>query len=554
MAPLPPHFVTDDQGYDSPATTPTLINKSSNNSMEVLQPLTRALVRHSSSIIRNLSKNTLTELVNNTTRRDDSSITEVPVTFENQIRPLQCAAQEYAWGRTGMNSTVARMKDANDASFQVKESTPYAELWLGTHPNGMSTVVIDNQYSNEATSSQNQTQTMTLLDYVQSNPELHCGSNEQDLTFLFKVLSIEKVLSIQAHPDQQLAQRLHVEKPHLYKDPNHKPEMAIALSQRVRAMCGFRSLLEISHHLQIYPEFAALVGSEATQNIRECCQDLAGSSREGISTQQTKYAIQQMFESFLTNESSNIHTQLDLLLTRLATQQKESSLSKVEQLMMQLSTQFPHDSGIMAPLFLNIVELSQGEALFIGANEPHAYISGEILECMACSDNVVRAGLTPKPKDVQTLVEMCTYESEQPPLVQYGTLQDTMTMRYEPPVQDFCVEMIIVPPNSKYDIVNVPSPSTLLTLSGSAFLVQYHQEDNDDDDDDGDDTSSSSGSNATTTTGVIANLPVSFGSAAFCSANTRTTIVTGPNEGVHLTRAFTNVYYNSSPQDQPDDF
>ena len=88
MAPLPPHFVPDDQGYDSPASTPiTLTNKSNNNnSMEVLQPLTRALVRHSSSIIRNLSKNTLTELVDNTTRRDDSSITEVPVTSANKIR------------------------------------------------------------------------------------------------------------------------------------------------------------------------------------------------------------------------------------------------------------------------------------------------------------------------------------------------------------------------------------------------------------------------------------------------------------------------------------
>ena len=36
------------------------------------------------------------------------------------------------------------------------------------------------------------------------------------------------------------------------------------------------------------------------------------------------------------------------------------------------------------------------QAIYLGANVPHAYISGEIVECMATSDNVIRAGLTPK--------------------------------------------------------------------------------------------------------------------------------------------------------------
>jgi mannose-6-phosphate isomerase len=36
------------------------------------------------------------------------------------------------------------------------------------------------------------------------------------------------------------------------------------------------------------------------------------------------------------------------------------------------------------------------QAIYLAANEPHAYLSGQIMECMATSDNVVRAGLTPK--------------------------------------------------------------------------------------------------------------------------------------------------------------
>jgi mannose-6-phosphate isomerase len=63
----------------------------------------------------------------------------------------------------------------------------------------------------------------------------------------------------------------------------------------------------------------------------------------------------------------------------------------------------------MGPLLLNYVRLGPGVAFVMYANEPHAYLHGDILECMACSDNVVRVGLTPKFRDVPTLVNMLTY-------------------------------------------------------------------------------------------------------------------------------------------------
>ena len=68
------------------------------------------------------------------------------------------------------------------------------------------------------------------------------------------------------------------------------------------------------------------------------------------------------------------------------------------------------DIGVFAPYLLNVITLAPGEALFLGANEPHAYLSGDCMEIMACSDNVVRAGLTPKLRDVPTLCAMLTYK------------------------------------------------------------------------------------------------------------------------------------------------
>ena len=81
-----------------------------------------------------------------------------------------------------------------------------------------------------------------------------------------------------------------------------------------------------------------------------------------------------------------------------------------EQLALRLEKQYPADVGVIAAFFLNHVKLAPGEALFLGPNEPHAYLSGECVECMATSDNVVRAGLTPKHRDVQTLCSMLTYK------------------------------------------------------------------------------------------------------------------------------------------------
>ena len=85
-------------------------------------------------------------------------------------------------------------------------------------------------------------------------------------------------------------------------------------------------------------------------------------------------------------------------------------LTDKEQLVLRLEKQYPGDVGVISAFFFNYVKLNPGEALYLGANEPHAYLYGECIECMATSDNVVRAGLTPKHRDVQTLCSMLTYK------------------------------------------------------------------------------------------------------------------------------------------------
>lgn len=78
-----------------------------------------------------------------------------------------------------------------------------------------------------------------------------------ELPFLFKVLSVGKALSIQAHPDMQLARELHARSPKLYADPLHKPEMVTAVTD-FQVMCAFRPAEEIVKFLQHVPGRAAL--------------------------------------------------------------------------------------------------------------------------------------------------------------------------------------------------------------------------------------------------------------------------------------------------------
>merc|ERR1719230_905180 len=170
---------------------------------------------------------------------------------------LACSVQKYDWGKLGKESTCALLKAAGDPpffssvneggdKFEINEDQTYAEYWIGTHPNGPSLVC-----SKDA-------QPIPLKDHLKANPNL-LGNEAKapwggkgELAFMLKVLSIRKALSIQAHPNRPLATQLHKERPEIYKDPNHKPEMAVALSENFEALCGFRLISDITKNLEIY--------------------------------------------------------------------------------------------------------------------------------------------------------------------------------------------------------------------------------------------------------------------------------------------------------------
>lgn len=453
------------------------------------------------SMVRNASANALVALSSKTFDE------VVPVSEENCLRPLECAAQSYAWGKVGSDSLVARLKDAQSSDFEIGEDKPYAELWIGTHPNGMSNIILPPKEGEEEPRKQ------SLVDYVQSNPEMHLGvegvkqeSQEYDLTFLFKVLSIEKVLSIQAHPDKYLAAQLHTARPKVYKDPNHKPEMAVALDDNFEAMSGFRSITDIGSNILDYPEFANLIGISAKREVIDSIESGLGSD--------TKPILQKLFHLYMTASDELVKENLEKLIQRLSAKKEASTTTSLDELILKLAAQFPGDSGIFAPIIFNYMKLKKGDAFFIGANEPHAYIKGEILECMACSDNVVRAGLTPKFKDVDTLVKMLTYKSTLPKVTQGNRIDEFCTL-YVPPVDDFAIELIEVGPGQSYFVSDVRSPSVLLVLDGSGQLKQNH---------------------------TVEPMNVSFGKAAFMSANTTALVVADDFSGLRIVRALSNVH------------
>lgn len=117
-----------------------------------------------------------------------------------------------------------------------------------------------------------------------------------------------------------------------------------------------------------------------------------------------------------------------------------------KEIFFKLSREFPGDIGILFAMLLNHLILEEGECIFLGANEPHAYLSGTCIELMTSSDNVVRAGLTPKFKDVPTLTNMLTYESSTPErfMVQRDNSISRSISLYKPPINAFSLQEIVI--------------------------------------------------------------------------------------------------------------
>lgn len=355
---------------------------------------------------------------------------------------------------------MAQLLQSSDSETTIDADKPYAELWMGAHPKADSRILWD-QIPDQVPDSDSDS-VQTLGSWIQKNPET-LGSKvrtrfNDKLPFLFKVLSVRTALSIQAHPDKELAVRLHAGFPEHYPDENHKPEMAVALTP-FTGLCGFRPVQELLDFLSETPELQALVGPDSVQSLKSGLSDL----------DQTRAALKTCFTRMMESPKDLIQTQLQTLVQRI--QNKGGALSSTEQLLLKVHSQFPGDIGCFCIFFLNKIELQPGEAMFLRANEIHAYLYGDCVEIMACSDNTVRAGLTPKFLDVKTLCSMLDYTpgpAHSKVFCGRRDDRDPQATVYDPPIEDFSLIKIQVPEGAQYSLPALDSGSILLVVSGSA--------------------------------------------------------------------------------------
>ncbi|TGA68313.1 mannose-6-phosphate isomerase, class I [Aliivibrio fischeri] len=360
--------------------------------------------------------------------------------------PMTNVIQDYAWGS---HTSI-------EALFDIKNSTgkPQAELWMGAHPNGCSAVTVNGD-------------SVLLSDLINQDKEAFLSKTTADafgeLPYLFKVLAAEKALSIQVHPNKQQAVDgfEKEEKTGIaltafnrnYKDNNHKPELVYALTD-YKAMNGFRD----------YQEIVSLFSAMQLPTIASYVDELAQKPNSN--------GLQRFFKAILSLENETKERAVAELLDYAS-----SSTDELFVLLQDLAIQYPNDVGLFAPLMLNVITLKPGEAMFLSACTPHAYIHGTGLEIMANSDNVLRAGLTPKYMDIDELMSCTEFVSQ--PLSSLLTQPNTVDggMSYPIPVNDFkfsvftATDALTLETNSAEILFAIDSDLTLTHENGDSVTV-----------------------------------------------------------------------------------
>lgn len=272
-------------------------------------------------------------------------------------------------------------------------------------------------------------------------------------------------------------------------DDNHKPEMTIAITP-FEGLCGFRPLAEIAHFLRTVKPLRDLVGPKSAEDFCNIVDDTSSSA------DRNKAALRVLFTTLMKSSPEAIKRASEKLV-KLAKESPDtfavsedypstnpSNPSELAALVVRLNEQFPNDIGLFVLFFLNFIKLNPGEAMFLKADDIHAYISGDVIECMAASDNVVRAGFTPKFKDVSTLTNMLTYSyapiEEQkmtPTEYPYMTMNTTAytsnstCLLYDPPIEEFSVvKTDLNSAGAKATFEPIPGPSVLLCTSGTGRI------------------------------------------------------------------------------------
>ena len=290
--------------------------------------------------------------------------------------------QNYDWGTKNENAFIP-----NFIGIKAVPDLPYAELWIGAHPKASSEIEIEGE--------------KIPLNKIIEQYQIECLGKEVaekyngQFPFLLKVLSAANALSIQTHPNKIQAEKLHAKDPKNYPDDNHKPEIAIAVDSLL-AVAGFKPVEEIITNLRETPELESFIGKELLEEVIFFNSD-------------KKNAVKNLYAQIMkkSDDKENLSQCIAKICGRL---NSKSELTVAESQFLKQHELYGNDVGLLSFFFFNIIELKPGQAIFTDAGVPHAYIKGNIIECMANSDNVVRAGLTNKFKDVDTLLEILRYE------------------------------------------------------------------------------------------------------------------------------------------------
>lgn len=351
--------------------------------------------------------------------------------------------QNFAWGS---RSAFGQLFDLDNIGNE-----PQAEMWMGAHPNGCSKV-------------QGSHSKVLLSQLIEAHREefLSKQTNEKfgELPYLFKILAAENALSIQVHPSKEEAElgfqkeeqaQIPLSAHHRnYRDSNHKPELVYALTP-YQAMNGFRAI----------PEIISLFSDVCVPQLSELLENLSvNPSPEGLC---------EFFVGILSLEGEHKIKAVDSLISRV----KNNLPHELSSLILILSEQYPYDVGLFTPLMLNVITLEPGEAMYLDARTPHAYLKGTALEVMANSDNVLRAGLTPKYIDVQELAKCTLFEGKPLDALKLAPISENGVLTYPVPVPDFKFS-VYDKPNNK--LVRPVSAEILLPLDSDLTLTHHSGE------------------------------------------------------------------------------
>lgn len=364
--------------------------------------------------------------------------------LNERIFKLKGVVQHYAWGG---HSFIPELLNIGAASDQ-----PSAEYWMGAHPSAPSMVLVGSDWVN-------------LTQLIKEDPAntltTSVMSKFGELPYLFKVLDVKDMLSIQVHPTKASAEigfeeensaGIPLNAPHRnYKDQNHKPEVMVALSE-FWLLHGFKSKAALEEVLLNIPELKILLPLFIQGGIKA------------------------LYQFVMEMTQADVNNMLEPLVKRAIRLKKEGSIDKTNpgwwaaKLYEANGITENIDRGIFSIYFFNIVSVNRGEAVFQKAGVPHAYLEGQNIELMANSDNVLRGGLTPKHVDVPELMKHTLFESVVPDIMK-GNPGAGGELVYPCPVPDFGLSKIAMSAGAAYQAKSF-SLEIIIVTEGSALVNQ----------------------------------------------------------------------------------